>query len=214
MPAAKPLSKDDVELAIKNTRSNKSAARFLGVSYQHYKAYAKLYVDETGKNLFEKHLNRYGKGIPKFATRKNTKKAYEAIDEIMQGGTALDSFSPREIKDALLREGILKSECSNCNFKEERVIDRRIPLLVHFKDKNKRNYRRENIEMLCYNCYYLFVGDVFNEKQVAQIEDYFHSVSKEAQVDWEIDQDYIDLLKRQNITHNNDDDGSEFISRI
>ena len=30
-----------------------------------------------------------------------------------------------------------------CGFKERRVFDYKMPLLLHFKDKNKKNYRKE-----------------------------------------------------------------------
>ena len=38
--------------AMKHTKSNMAAARFLGCSYPHYKQYAKLYKNEEGKTLF------------------------------------------------------------------------------------------------------------------------------------------------------------------
>ena len=37
--------------AMKHTKSNMAAARFLGCSYPHYKQYAKLYKNEEGKTL-------------------------------------------------------------------------------------------------------------------------------------------------------------------
>ena len=59
MPAKKELFKDDILRAIRHTKSNRAAARYLGCSYQHYKPYAKLFNDdETGKNLFELHKKR------------------------------------------------------------------------------------------------------------------------------------------------------------
>ena len=39
--------------AMKHTKSNMAAARFLGCSYPHYKQYAKLYKNEEGKTLFD-----------------------------------------------------------------------------------------------------------------------------------------------------------------
>ena len=56
--------------AMKHTKSNMAAARFLGCSYPHYKQYAKLYKNEEGKTLFEAHLNRQGKGISKHLYKK------------------------------------------------------------------------------------------------------------------------------------------------
>ncbi len=43
-----------------------------------------------------------------------------------------------------------------------------------------------NVEMLCYNCYYLMVGDVFDNKQLEGLED--HKPTYSSQVDWELDE--------------------------
>jgi hypothetical protein len=85
---------------------------------------------------------------------------------------------------------------------------------MNFKDKNKRNYNLENLEMLCYNCFFLFIGDVFNEKQVINIEDYHGTIAVEGQVDWEIDEDYIENLRDLKLREDDESDGSQYISRI
>lgn len=85
---------------------------------------------------------------------------------------------------------------------------------MHFKDKNKRNYHLENLEMLCYNCYFLFIGDVFNEKQIVQAEDYFESVAVDAKIDWEVDESYIENLRQLKLRNSDDSDGSQYISRL
>ena len=131
----------------------------------------------------------------------------------MNNGVEIDHFKPVDIKMALLREGYLEHRCYNCDFKEERVVDRKMPILMNFRDKNKRNYTLENIEMLCYNCYYLFVADVFDEKQVIQIEDYFETCHPADKVDWEISEEYIEQIRKTE-QENKDNDGSEYISRI
>ena len=70
MPAPKQFTKDDILRAMRFTKSNRAAAKYLGCSYQHYKPYAKLFrIDEADPNsptLFETHKNQSGKGIPKF----------------------------------------------------------------------------------------------------------------------------------------------------
>jgi hypothetical protein len=68
MPLAKPLSKVQILAAQAKTKSNMAASRYLHVSYQHYKRWAKNYEStEPGyNNLFEQHKNQSGKGIPKF----------------------------------------------------------------------------------------------------------------------------------------------------
>ena len=71
MPLPKPISKEMVLTAMAKTLSNRAASRYLNISYQHYKKWAKIYTDEdTGVSLFDKHKNQCGKGIPKFLNNK------------------------------------------------------------------------------------------------------------------------------------------------
>ena len=170
MPKAKPFTKEQIKAAMAKTKSVKAAARYLNCSYHHLKRYMKLYTDEeTGKSLFELHKNQCGKGIPKFLKGKGKE---PALIEIIEGRVDPSSFSPEKIKYRLVTEGHLEEECGNCNFSERRVTDYKIPLILHFKDKNKQNYRKENIQFLCYNCYFLFIDRVFTEKDIEQLEDH------------------------------------------
>ena len=124
------LSKEQIVAAQGKTKSNMAAARYLHVSYQHYKKYAKLY------KLFDGHKNQSGKGIPKFL--KGTKKM-PAMIEIIEGRIAASSFDPNKLKYSLIEQGYLSEECAVCSFKERRVLDYKMPLLLHFKDKNSNN---------------------------------------------------------------------------
>ena len=54
---SKILTKEDIQRAQKVTRSNMAAARYLHVSYNHYKKYAKIYKNDTGESLLESHMN-------------------------------------------------------------------------------------------------------------------------------------------------------------
>ena len=208
MPKAKPLTKEMILAAMNKTKSNRAAARYLNVSYIHYKKWAKLYESDTHDNLFEQHKNQAGKGIPKFL--RSTGKEPALID-IIEGRIDASSFSPDKLKYRLITEGYLLEECAMCQFKERRVLDYKMPLLLHFKDGNKKNYRKENIELLCYNHYFLTVGDIFTEKQVKGIED--HIPVNQGDVEWELDdyqkQRLIDLgLDKE------DDDELNIISRL
>ena len=98
----KPFSKDDILRAMRHTRSNRAAARYLDCSYIHYKGYAKLYKDEeTGKTLFETHLNQCGKGIPKHLVGENKE---PALDLILSGQMDPSHFSPEKIRKRLIYE--------------------------------------------------------------------------------------------------------------
>lgn len=203
MPQPKPLSKDQILRAMSQTLSNRAAARWLNVSYVHYKKWAKTYdpTEEGYPNLFEQHKNQAGKGIPKYLRANGPE---PALDDIIEGRIDASSFSPDKIKYRLVTEGYLLEECNQCGFHERRVLDYKIPLLLHFKDKNKKNYRKENIEFLCYNCYFLTIGDIFSEKQVQNIED--HKPVNTGQVTWDVDEYHLNRLKELGLDDVDDDE--------
>lgn len=210
MPKPKPLTKEMILAAMAKTKSNMAAARYLNVSYQHYKKWAKIYeANEEGyKTLFDQHKNQSGKGIPKFL-RVGGKEP--ALLDIIEGRANASSFTPEKIKYRLITEGYLLEECAQCGMKERRVLDYKMPLLLHFKDGNKKNYRKENIELLCYNHYFLTVGDIFTDKQIEGIED--HKPVNQGQVDWELDEYQMKRLEEL-FGDNSEDDEYDIISRL
>ena len=158
-----------IEKAMKETMSNRAAASYLGVSYKTYRKYARLYKTEEGIDLFEAHKNQYAKGISKFGKRRHDK---ASIIDIMEERAPKTFVSVKILKRQIIEQGILKEECCRCSFKEQRIIDYKVPLLMSFKDGNKKNWKLENVEFLCYNCYFLCIGDVFTKKQLSVLEDY------------------------------------------
>ena len=207
MPKAKPLSKEQIIAAMSKTLSNRAAARYLNVSYIHYKKWAKLYESDTHDNLFEQHKNQCGKGIPKFLRNKGKE---PALIDIIEGRVDASSFAPDKIKYSLITEGHLLEECAICKFNERRVNDYKIPLLLNFKDNNKKNYRKENIELLCYNHYFLTVGDIFSDKQIKGIED--HKPVNQGNVEWELDDYQLEQLEKLGLSNNKEEE--DYISRI
>jgi len=206
----KPLMKSDIERAMAMTKSNRAGARYLHVSYIHYKRYAKLYTDENGTPLFDKHKNQSGKGISKFLPNKGKE---PALKDIIEGRVPIDSYTPEKLKNRLIQESYLQECCSKCQFAERRVIDYKVPLILNFKDNNKKNWSLENLELLCYNHYFLYVGNIFTNKQIQHIEDYNPSTF-ESKSDWELDDYYKDHLTNLGLMDDEDEPGSEFISKI
>ena len=72
------------------------------------------------------------------------------------------------------------------------------------------NWKIENIELLCYNCYFLYIGDVFNEKQIKNIEE-DAPVKKDDQVDWEMDENMLDHFKEIGLVSGEEDD---FVAKL
>ena len=194
MPASKPISREDVLRAMRFTKSNRAAAKYLGCSYQHYKPFAKNFkVDETDHNspsLFETHLNQCGNGIPKFLP--NSRKEPN-VKNIIETGTGWESFTPEKIKARIVAEGYLKEECYACGFCERRVTDYKTPLLLNFKDGNKNNYLLENLELLCYNDYFLLVADPLTPDQIRHIED--NTGVRAVAHGWDMDDAHIENMK-------------------
>lgn len=213
MPAAKPISKDMCLTAMDKTKSVKAAARYLNCSYHHLKRYMKLYVDEeSGKTLFDKHKNQQGKGIPKFLRASGKE---PSLIDIIEGKINPASFSPEKLKYRLTVEGHLEECCGNCGFTEHRVTDHKVPLILHFKDKNKLNYNLTNIEFLCYNCYFLFIGEVFSERDIKKLEDNKSVTKTTDAVDMQLDDYHLKRLRELGLDGENptdDDDPYNLVS--
>jgi len=112
----------------------------------------------------------------------------------------------------LVFEGYLKEECSKCGFHEERLADQKIPLILQFKDRNKKNYELDNIELMCYNCSYLYAISPITEKQVIKMEDYIDKQGVE--VSWDIDDSMKEHLQSLGLWKEEIDptDGANYIS--
>jgi hypothetical protein len=194
MPASKTNSREDILRAMRFTKSNRAAARYLGCSYQHYRVFAKLFrVDESDYNsptLLEAHKNQSGKGIPKFLPNRRKEPNVKLIFET---GTGWESFTPEKIKARGVAEGYLKEQCYHCGFAERRVTDYKIPLLLNFKDGNRNNYLIDNLELLCYNDYFLLVADPLTPDQVRHIED--NTQVKTVSHDWDLDEAHLENMK-------------------
>lgn len=148
------LLQSQIETAMKITRSNRAAAEYLRVSYNLYKKYAKLYRDSSGVSLFDLHKNQCGSGISKTHVSKKRFK----LDEILLGKY------PQYPREKLLRRmvvsGYIEERCNHCGYHQKRPTDLKTPLILHHLNGNMTDHRRENLEILCYNCYFVLVGDI------------------------------------------------------
>jgi len=205
---SKIITKEDILRAQKMTRSNMAAARYLHVSYNHYKKYAKMYKNEDGVTLLEVHKNQAGEGIPKFALAGKDK---IPLMDLLEGRVPIEHFDARKIKQRLLFEGLIEEKCNRCGFSERRVTDLKVPIILNFKDGNKKNWNLDNIEFLCYNCSFLYGRSPIEEKEAEAMEDYVKTRADEP--DWEMNQAHVDHLKELGL-YDDDDEGSEYISRL
>jgi 5-methylcytosine-specific restriction endonuclease McrA len=154
---ARPLLESEIRDIQTKARSAAEAARLLGVAYNTYKKYAKLY------NIFDELKNPYGVGIRKGAPDRG---GHHALDDILDG--KYPEYPAWKLKRRLLLSGYMEEKCNNCGFEERRVVDYRVPLVLDFLDENKKNFKYDNLRMLCFNCAFLIRGNLTGPKKLYQ----------------------------------------------
>jgi len=74
-------------------------------------------------------------------------------------------FPADQLKKKLIREGLMVEECNYCGFNERRITDGSVPLVLIWKDGDFKNHLESNLELACYNHYFLMYDDVFEKAE-------------------------------------------------
>lgn len=146
---ARPLLESEIKEAQDRARSAAEAARILDVSYTTYKKYARMY------GILDRLKNQAGVGIKKGFSMSGGK---YPLKDILEGKHP--TYPTWKVKSRLLRNGVKPEECECCGFNEKRITDDKVPLMIAYKNGDRTDHRWENIEILCYNCYFLQVGNI------------------------------------------------------
>ena len=159
----KSILKSDIEIAQKNCVNGAEAARYLNISYNTYKKWAKRYgIFE----VYKKDTERKPRPYKRSQSIKKTRDARDYLESILVGKSTPHGKQNRwRVKENLMRFGLLKAKCNMCGFEEERITDRRVPLLLDFIDGDETNWRLENLQFLCFNCTFLSSKNVFGRKK-------------------------------------------------
>jgi hypothetical protein len=166
MPLKKILTRKDIEWAMSETKSNTQAARLLRVNIRTYKKYAKVYKDEeTGKSLYDLHSNPSGLGITRGGRGQH-------LDPQKLIDGEYYYLTKSALKKAIVSNALKAECCDNCGFSERRIFDYSMPLLLDFIDGDSSNKKLDNIQFLCYNCYYLLVDNIYGSKFEIEIDDF------------------------------------------
>jgi hypothetical protein len=158
------LLESQIRYAMANTTSNAEAAKWLHVSIPTWKKYAKMYIDsETGKSLYVLHKeNGFAKRLvlPQTRYRRRASAPWAFQPHPMQEifDNKHQKYPLNKFKKRLIHEGWMQERCGCCGFQERRAYDYEVPLKMHWLDGDKQNYALENIQFLCYNCYFIQVG--------------------------------------------------------
>lgn len=136
-------TKEEYEIAIKNSKSIAQALRYLGIkdkggNYRIIKNAIKKY------NIDVSHFTGQGWNVKlKF----NPKPKIKTEDLLV----ANSNYSSFKLKNRLLSEGIKEQKCECCGLSEWQ--GKKIPLELHHKNGDNSDNRIENIEILCPNCH-------------------------------------------------------------
>lgn len=145
------LLESEIMAAQSISKTEAEASRKLGVSFMTYRKYAKMY------GLYGRVANAAGKGIAK--PIKNEDSGKYPLNKILEG--KFPNYSTNRLKVRMIRGNRIEEKCNKCNFCERRISDNIMPLLLNYIDGNIKNKKRENLELLCYNCYFLYVNNPF-----------------------------------------------------
>lgn len=170
------LMQSQIENAMKVTRSNRAAAEYLRVSYNLYKKFAKAYKNSQGVSLFDQHMNQSGRGVSKVHP---SNKRF-TLDDILLGKHP--QYPSEKLFRRLIVSGYMEEKCKHCGFCQKRPTDLKTPLLLNHIDGNDSNHLASNLEILCYNCYFVLVGNL-RKNMTALTKDFYDRPEHESQVE-------------------------------
>jgi hypothetical protein len=106
----------------------------------------------------------------------------------------------------MVEAGLIEENCSNCGFQERRVTDYKMPLILHFKDGNTKHYNLNNVQLLCYNCYFLYYGQVFTEREIEKLEGHGATTMKTEEEKLHLDDYQIKILRELGLQDKDDNE--------
>jgi hypothetical protein len=148
------LTEAEVKYAILNSTCITDAARFLHISVSTFQRYAKMYFDPvTQKSYYELAKGSSGRRtlLSRNAQRIRAKDLLE---------NKHPHFRPELAIDKLIDDGIFSDECCHCKYNKQRERDNKSPILLTFKNGDASDWNIDNLDLVCYNCYFLHYGDM------------------------------------------------------
>lgn len=137
-----PLLESEIREAQSKTITAADAARYLKVSYKTFRKYSVLY------GIWKTNVHYKRDGIIF-----NAEKGKYPVSRLIQG--EFPNYPIYRLKDKLIQSGIKPPECEQCGFKERRITDGKMPLILNFEDGDIKNHKLENLRLLCYNCSFI-----------------------------------------------------------
>jgi len=138
----RPILQSEIEEAKKHSPFAAGQARWLGINFFTYRKYCRLYGVYEPKPCAKGRRNIYD---PNRGTYPLTK---------ILAGEYNDTLAVTDwmVKDKFIRSGMVPIRCNICGYDKRRITDNKICLLLDHKDGNIRNFKIDNLQLLCLNC--------------------------------------------------------------
>lgn len=161
------LTEREVRYAMKHSDNNTQAAAFLGIHFNTYKQYAKMFSEEVTlpdgsvieQSLYDVHKKQ---GNKTKRVRVGVKSKYQGLEGLMDilSGKFPQYRGGKRFMQRLLDEGIFAPVCNLCGYCEVRITDQTVPLILDYIDGDTTNHHKDNLQLLCFNDFYNTVGDL------------------------------------------------------
>ncbi len=140
--AYRPLLQSELEEAMTHGVSHAANARWLGVSYSSFMKYSKMYgIWVPGFKGRSKNLT-YDPDRGKYSLNR-------ILTGEFNGNAAISDFM---VKRKLLMSKTFEEKCNICGYETQRAIDKKVCLLLDHKDGDRKNFKLDNLQLLCLNC--------------------------------------------------------------
>lgn len=164
------FTESELRYGMESCRNLVEMSAFFKVGRTTIRNYMMQYYDHAaGMNLydlFKKQIRERTKTRDKSQRKRQISPKNAPIEDIFAGKHP--KYNPDKFQNRLILEGYLVEQCNICGFNSRRVTDYKIPLKLAWKNKDIQDHRLENLELVCYNCYYLYYGDILTKRYKPQ----------------------------------------------
>jgi hypothetical protein len=157
----KNITPDMIRKVQEVSNATNQRAALLGIALPTYYKYCKLYGISTKppKKASLCKLVKLRDGVEKSPPLKckNPFRLKRPLDLILQN--KYTDLPGGYVKKLLIKSGIKEDKCEICGVEQVRECDGKTPLMLKFIDENKNNYHIENLQVICFNCNFLYYDE-------------------------------------------------------
>lgn len=139
---SRPLLQSEIEEAKQHSVFAVGQARWLGVNFKTYKRWSQIY------GIYKSNQSAKGKKWVR-----DPERGKYPLSRILSGEF---NDNPRVtdwmVKCKLINGNVFPYQCNICGYDKKRIVDGRVGVLLDHKDGNLRNFCKDNLQFLCFNC--------------------------------------------------------------